>query len=274
MLDVVPARQLVIDHARPKSAVRLPLADCLGLVLAEDVTSDVDSPPFDRAMVDGYAVRGADLSAGHAELDVLEEVMAGAMPTREVTAGTCTRIMTGAPVPAGADGVVMHERTELISADRVRFQDDNVRSGQNIMPLGKSLRRGQTVLRTGCELRPIEIGLLAEVGRADVNVIAPVTAAVLSTGNELVPVEQTPHAGQIRNSNGPMLAAALRRCGVRPVELGIARDEPNLLRERLAEGLKYDLLIVSGGVSAGARSTWFRAFCRSSESSKFSTKSG
>jgi len=252
MLDVAPARQLVLDHARPKAAVELPSAECLGLTLAEDVASDADSPPFDRSMVDGYAIRGTDLSSGGAELTIVEEIMAGAVPRRTVAIGQCARIMTGAPIPPGADAVVMHERTELLSDSRVRIRDEKFRPGQNIMPRAASLRRGQIVLQAGCEIGPVEMGLLAEVGRARPRVIGPITAAVLSTGNELVPADRVPAEGQIRNSNGPMLAAALRRCGARPVELGIARDEPDELRRRLAEGLASDLLIISGGVSAGA----------------------
>ncbi|HEV3415270.1 MAG TPA: gephyrin-like molybdotransferase Glp [Pirellulales bacterium] len=254
MLSVDEALQRVLENARPRPPARLPLADALGLVLAEDVTSDIDSPPYGKSMVDGYAVRAADLVDGRAELELLEEIMAGALPTKTVAAGTCSRIMTGAPIPDGADAVVMQEHTELVAGtarERVRISDEPPRPGQNILRKGASLRRGDVVLRGGRLIRPAEIGMLAEVGRAEALAIPRVRVAVLSTGNELVAAGKTPAAGQIRNSNGPMLLAAVRQAGAEPVDLGIARDEHAPLRERLAEGLRCDLLIVSGGVSTG-----------------------
>ncbi len=171
--------------------------------------------------------------------------------------------MTGAPIPAGADAVVMHEHTQFIDAvggadpafgrlGRVRILEERFRPGQNIMRRGTSLRRGDIVLSPGREIRPVEIGLLAEVGRTKVSAIESPTVAILSTGNELVPPDQIPAAGQIRNSNGPMLIAAVRAAGARPIELATSRDEPDALRDALAKVLRSDVLIVSGGVSAGA----------------------
>ena len=255
MLSVAEARRLVLEHSASKPPIRVSLADCLGFVLAEDVPADADSPPFDKAMVDGYAVRAADLPGGCAELEVLEEITAGRTATRPVVAGGCCRIMTGAPLPEGADAVVMHERTTLIPSPgglgRVQINDERLRAGQNILRRAASFHAGQTVLRAGRMLRPLEIGLLAEVGHAVVNVLEPATVAVLSTGDELVTPDQAPRLGQIRNSNGPMLCAWVRRVGGRPVDLGIAPDVPEVLRARLAAGLKCDVLLVSGGVSAG-----------------------
>ncbi len=260
MHSVEEARQLVVEQAAAKPSVRVQLSDALGLVLAEDVASDIDSPPFDKAMVDGYAVRASDLSAGSAELVVIEEVIAGQTATHSGGAGECWRIMTGAPLPSAADAVVMHELTTLVepaaggasnALERVRIQDDRFRLGQNILRRAANLRRGQTVLVSGRVLRPLEIGLLAEVGRATVPVIEPARVAVLSTGSELVPPDQVPTAGQIRNSNGPMLNAWVSRIGARAVDLGIAKDEPESLRAKLAEGLRDDVLLISGGVSAG-----------------------
>jgi len=255
MLSVEEARRLVLEHAVSKRAVRLPLGDALGLVLAEDVASDLDSPPFDKAMVDGYAVRSTDLPGGRGELAVLEEITAGRTATQTAAAGACWRIMTGAPVPAGADAVMMHERTVFVPVSgtlgSVQINDERFRPGQNLLRQGASYRRGNILLHSGRTLRPLDIGLLAEAGRAEVAVIEPATVAILSTGDELVPAEQTPKAGQIRNSNGPMLSAWVRQRGARPVELGTAPDVPDTLRARLAEGLKSDVLLVSGGVSAG-----------------------
>src|SRR5262249_54437681 len=163
--------------------------------LAEPIISDIDSPPYDKSIVDGYAVISAEIAQPPVELTILEEVTAGAMPTRTVERGTATRIMTGAPIPAGADAVVMVEQTEG-SDNRVRILSA-ARSGQNIMRRSSSLSRGQTVLRPGTLLRPIEMGLLAEVGRSEVATVPRPSVAFLSTGNELVGPSVVPGPGQI-----------------------------------------------------------------------------
>lgn len=250
MLSVAEALHLVLEHARPKLPERLELADALGLILAEEVVSDVDSPPHDKSIVDGYAVRSDDLTGGRAQLQVLEQITAGSLPKLAIRPGHCSEIMTGAPLPAGADSVVMVERTQ-VAGSQVQIEDDRFRPGQNVMRQGISLRRGEVVLRIGAEVGPAEIGLLAEVGSVGVTAIGPARVAILATGNELAPPDRTPAAGQIRNSNGPMLAACTRRAGATPVDLGIGRDDPAELRRLISEGLKHDLLVLSGGVSAG-----------------------
>jgi molybdopterin molybdotransferase len=251
MLSISEALSKVLTTTGRMAPAHVPLAEALGLALAEDIASDIDSPPHDKATVDGYAVVAADLDSGSAELSILEEVTAGAVPTLTVSRGNCTRIMTGAPVPAGADAVVMVERTELLPGGaRVRFAD-RVASRQNIMARGASLVSGETVLRHGHEVRAAEVGLLAELGRSNVVVFPRPSIALLSTGNELVEADVRPRAGQIRNSNSPMLAAAVRRAGGIPLELGIARDERGELRAKIEQGLAADVLVLSGGVSAG-----------------------
>jgi molybdopterin molybdotransferase len=253
MLSVDEALKLVLAEAQPRPGCECPLREALGLVLAEDVASDVDSPPHDKSIVDGYAVVAADLAGGSAELEVLEEVTAGAVPHRAVTPGTSTRVMTGAPIPEGADAVVMIERSELVAAarDRVRLDAPRTVSGQNIMRRAASLARGQRVLSAGTELRAIEIGLLAEVGRAHLRAIPRPKVAILATGNELVPIEVLPQAGHIRNSNSPMLAAAVHAAAGMGIELGIARDDDEELHKMIGFGLEADVLVISGGVSAG-----------------------
>lgn len=253
MLSVDEALKRVLAEAVGRPSIECPLRDALGLVLAEDVTSDVDSPPHDKSLVDGYAVVAADLAGGSVELAVLEEVTAGAVPHRAVARGASVRVMTGAPIPEGADAVVMIERSELVAEDpnRVRLSVPKVASGQNIMRRATSMARGDVVLAAGAELRAIEIGVLAEVGRESIRVIPKPRLAVLATGNELVPLEVVPEAGHIRNSNSPMLAAAARAAGAAVAELGIARDDVEELRKTIAFGLEADVLLISGGVSAG-----------------------
>lgn len=251
MLSVDEALRLVLERATPLPTVEVEADVALDHVLAEAIDSDVDSPPHDKSIVDGYAVQASDLANGSAELTVIEEVVAGAVPQQMLHPGQATRIMTGAPIPTGADCVVMVERTEVLSSGRVRIQTAPIKPGQNILRRACAMRRGDTVLAPGTILRPIELGLLAEVGRSRVRVISPPSVAVLSTGNELVPPSQTPAAGQIRNSNGPMLAASIRKAGAVAIELGIARDEHEELGRAIERGLTADILVLSGGVSAG-----------------------
>ncbi len=274
MITVSEALATVLGHAPPSVARAVALSEALGLCLAEDVASDIDSPPHDKALVDGYAVIAADVgsavrtnaatsSSGTPptlvrtaaptciELEILEEVVAGSVPTLTVIPGTATRVMTGAPLPPGADAMVMVEETEPVDESRVRIRSAKVTPGQNILRRAVAMRRGDVVLRAGHELRPSDVGLLAEVGRDRVNVIPRPTVAILSTGNELVPAAETPGPGQIRNSNGPMLAALVQSAGATPRNLGIARDEPRELRRLIADGLRSDVLVLSGGVSAG-----------------------
>jgi molybdopterin molybdotransferase len=253
MLTVDDALRLVLENVRPVAAREVALAEALGCLLAQPATSDIDSPPYDKSIVDGYAIRSADLRDGAAELRVIEEVTAGRVPTHAVEPGTATRIMTGAPVPAGADMVVMVEKTRQPTPETVHIDGAKPTAGGNIARRGNSMRRGETVLPAAGRgvLTPSEIGLLAEVGRGRVAVVPRPHVAVLATGDELVPADATPQDGQIRNSNGPMLSAFVTRAGGSAHDLGIARDDPEDLRRKIADGLTFDALVLSGGVSAG-----------------------
>jgi molybdopterin molybdotransferase len=253
MLSVADAQRLVLEHVLPLPPQTVALGpSLLGRVLAEDVVSDTDSPPHDKALMDGYAVRCADLTAGRAALRVIEEISAGSVPRHAVGPGQAVRIMTGAPLPPGAEAVVMVERTRLLPDGRVEIEDRPPKPGQHVLPRGREMRAGETVLRAGLVLRPQEVGLLAVLGRDAVRVVWAPRVAVLPTGDELVDVGQVPGPGQIRNSNGPMLLAQAARSGaVAPTLLGIARDRLDSLRPLVEEGLSADVLVLSGGVSAG-----------------------
>jgi molybdopterin molybdotransferase len=252
MLSVVEALAVVLEQAKPLPPVTLDLKGLTpGLVLAETATSDVDSPPYTKSMMDGYAVRAADCTTAPVRLKVVEEVAAGQMPTRTLQAGEAVRIMTGAPIPVGADAVVMIERTQLDAAADVRILTA-ARRGENILERGAEIKAGDAVLRAGAVLGPQELGLLATLGRAAVAVHSQPQVAVLPTGDEIVEPPAPPGPGQIRNSNGPMLLAQAQRAGARPRYLGIARDTPDSLRSLIGRGLsESDALILSGGVSAG-----------------------
>ncbi|OWK46884.1 gephyrin-like molybdotransferase Glp [Fimbriiglobus ruber] len=253
MLDVAAALDIVLRFARPLKPEMTPLTPAaLGRVLAKDVRADLDSPPFAKSMMDGYAVRTADLPSGAGELVVVEEIAAGAVPTKTVGAGQATALYTGAPVPAGADAVVMKERTEVLGGGRVRVADPAITSGKNIVPRAQEIRAGNVAVPSGTVLSPMALGLLAGVGRVDALTIPPARVGVLATGNELVEAPTVPGPGQIRNSNGPMLTAQASRAGGQPRYLGIGRDDETALRAVIREGLDTtDVLLLAGGVSAG-----------------------
>ncbi len=225
MLAVADAQNIVLDQVRPLPPVTARLdAAALGLVLAEDVVSDLDMPPFTKAMMDGYAVRAEDVRGGTAQLAVVDEITAGRTPNRPIGRGQAARIMTGAPLPEGADAVVMVERTRLLDGGQVRIDDAEVRPGTNVLPQGHEMRRGDVVLKSGARLRPQEFGLLATVGRVEGRVHPRPRVAILATGDEVVAPSTYPGPGQIRNGNGPMLLAQAARAGAVPRSLGIAAD--------------------------------------------------
>lgn len=246
MHSVVEALEIALREATPAIGIEVVAIRCAaGRVLAQDVAGDRDLPPFAKAMMDGVAVRAADARAG-SQLRVVEEITAGRMPSRTVGPGEAARIMTGAPMPQGADGVVMVEDCRF-DGDSVTVGRD-ASPGQHVQPRGREIARGERVLTPGIVLGPAAVGLLAAVGRASVEVFKRPRVAVLTTGDELVDASSEPGLGQIRNSNGPMLAALL---GDRAVPLGNARDDREELRAKIAAGLEADVLVMSGGVSAG-----------------------
>lgn len=249
MLEISKARQLILQSARPRPATTVATHAAFGRVLAQDVRSDADSPPFPKALMDGYAVRSADVTAAATRLVVLEQVTAGNMPSRSLTPGTASQVMTGAPLPPDADAVVMVEQTRR-DGDHVIIDSPAV-PGQNLMPQAGVYRQGDTILAAGRRLRAIEIALAGEVGLEQLAVVPSPSVAILSTGDELCEIASTPGPGQIRNSNGPMLECLAQSCGGQVNSLGIARDEPQELSSKIHDGLTSDVLILSGGVSAG-----------------------
>lgn len=258
MIEFAAALELVERTAAALPPRRQRLLDAAGGTLAEAVRSDCDSPPWDRAMMDGFAVRSVDMPGGEATvgLEVLADLTAGDVTQLPLRAGCCMRIMTGAPVPPGADAVVPIESAVAGTARShagsvVQLREPGFRAGQHVARRGAAFARGQEVLPVGAVLHPAAIGLAAEAGATHVLATARPRVAILATGNELVPSDAIPAYGQTRNSNGPMLAAAVARCGGEPIPLGVAADRPEPLRAAIAQGLAADLLVLSGGVSAG-----------------------
>lgn len=243
----------VIDRTevRPR-VVRVPLGEADGMHLAADVAADRDYPPFAKSLMDGYAVRTADVAGkSAAELRVIGELAAGTMPNRGILPGEAIAIMTGAPLPPGADGVVPVEDVERRADAVVRI----LRPGQParyVASRGADCVRGAVVLKRGAAIGPQQVAVLATVGAMEVEVYDRPSVAVLSTGDELAEAGAVPEGAKIRNSNGPMLVALLKRLGCRVTDLGQCRDHPDTLRAKLGEGLGFDALFVTGGMSMGA----------------------
>jgi molybdopterin molybdotransferase len=222
--------------------------DALGFALAEEVKTDREYPPFHRSTRDGYAVRSAEVSAG-ATVRCVAEIKAGDTVTELLAPGTCVQIMTGAAVPEGADAVVMIEHTNR-EGDSVRFERA-AQPGQNIVPRGSEAKRGETILSSGMRLGYAELALAAQVGATQLRCASKPRVAILSTGDEVIAIDQQPGAFQIRNSNSVSIAAQVRLAGGEPVLLGNAADRIDDLREKISRGLQQDVLVLSGGVSMG-----------------------
>ena len=231
-------------------AETLPLTQSYRRVLAEPVVLDQDQPPFDRAMRDGYAIKADDLVELPVDLKRVGEVRAGDWPARVVAHTEAMQIMTGAPVPVGADSIVMIENTEPIGDGRIRIHK-RVRRGENFSSRGSEKSRGETLALPGTLISSFELAGLAAVGKSSVKVYRRPIVSVLPTGDELTEVDRQPLPGQIRNTNSYSLMAQILDSGAQPELLALARDSELDLRSRIEQGLKNRVLIISGGVSAG-----------------------
>ncbi|RMQ37558.1 Molybdopterin biosynthesis protein MoeA [Pseudomonas amygdali pv. mori] len=242
------ARLLAMAEATPiTDRQRVPLADAEGRVLAVDLISTLDLPPWPNSAMDGYALRVADWSGE--PLTVSQRIFAGQAP-ESLAPGTCARIFTGAPMPEGADCVEMQENAEVLADQRVCFSEP-LSVGQNIRPQGQETRVGDTVLAAGTRLGPIELGLAASLGLAELEVIRRVRVAVLSTGDELIEPGQPLGPGQIYNSNRVLLCSWLKRLECEVVDAGILPDDLAKTRAALANLHDVDLILSTGGVSVG-----------------------
>lgn len=247
VIEILSARVCAPEHETLDLTISPSAA--LGRVLAENIVADRNYPPFNRSIRDGFALRSADAAAPDAKLRLIAESRAGVAFSGVVAAGECVRILTGAPVPRGADAVVMHEFTR--EEDGSVIFEQSARAGQYYVVAGAEARIGETVVPRGTRLGYAELAMAAEVGRARIEVSRRPRVAILSTGDELVPLDRTPGPFQIRNSNNVSLAAQVALAGGEPVHSGTAKDELGELRARIEKGLEADLLLLSGGVSAG-----------------------
>jgi molybdopterin molybdotransferase len=255
VITVEEARATVLAGIGVLEPERVSALESIGRVLAADIVSDIDVAPFDNSAMDGYAVRFADVANASEDapvrLRVVEHVPAGAFPAMPVGPGEATRIMTGAPVPEGADAVVMVERTAEEEDGAVAVIMASVREGENIRRKAEDVRRGEVVLAAGEVVGPAAVGLLAAVGAAQPLVYRKPRVAIVATGDELVAIDEYPGPGKIRNSNSYSLAAQVLDAGGEPVVLDVARDNFDDTVAILSRAPEFDLMVSTGGVSMG-----------------------
>jgi molybdopterin molybdotransferase len=267
-LTVAAAQQCILETMKNLGTEIVPLQQALGRVLAEDVHANRDQPPYDVSAMDGFVLRSADAANAPVVLEVIEDIKAGDMPQKTVQAGQCARIMTGAPVPPGADAVIRVEDTTPLKDPhpnplplageganvslREKVQINvAVKPRNDIRDRGESMKEGEVVLSDGCTITPGVVGMLAMVKCARVEVYRQPRVAILSTGDELEGLDDPFDANKIPDANSYALMGQVQALGITPDLLGIARDEPEHLKEMLQRGLQYDVLLVSGGTSVG-----------------------
>lgn len=250
MITVEEACRIVLDNVKVLPPKVVDIRAATGLCLAENVSSDMDMPPFDKSAMDGYAVIAEDTLNPPASLSVVERIAAGFAPTRRLETGQASKIMTGAAIPAGADSVIKVEDTEELNNGQVKLLK-RVKKGENVCWKGEDFQAGQVVLKRGSTLRPQEIGVLAMVGVKKVKVFSPPKVGIISTGDELVDISRRPGMGQIRDSNSYGLAAQVSQLQAEAGFLGNARDDRRAIIPLVKKGMKKDVLLLTGGVSMG-----------------------
>jgi molybdopterin molybdotransferase len=247
MISFERALEIVMDNVFSTGTEVIPWTDSMDRILAEDITADTDQPPFDRSSVDGFACRKSDLDR---ELEIIETIPAGKWPSESVRAGQCSRIMTGAPVPEGADCVIMVEDTEILNPDRIKFKGPFLK--ENIAYRGEDVREGETVLRAGRPIKPQDIAVMASVGHVSVVVGKKPGVAVISSGSELVEPYEKPSRQGIRNSNSSQLIVQTTRTGAEGRYYGIAADDEEITLDLVSKAISdNEIVIITGGVSMG-----------------------
>ncbi|MDF0673707.1 MAG: molybdopterin molybdotransferase MoeA [Nitrospira sp.] len=254
LTQLYDAQQVVLDAAPVLGLEKISILDALGRVLGEDIVAERDNPPWDNSAMDGFAVRWEDIKQEQAirqpvTLSVIEDVPAGRMPSKAVGSGQAIRIMTGASIPQGADTVLKVEDTEH-TPDSVRVFKAEPK-GANIRPQGEDVKKGDRIIAKGTRIRPSEAGMLAILAKSFVFAYQRPRVAILSTGDELADLDERFSEEKIINSNSYGIAAAVQEAGGIPLLLGIARDTPMALKEKISHGLNADMLVLSGGVSMG-----------------------
>ncbi|MFQ5823900.1 MAG: gephyrin-like molybdotransferase Glp, partial [bacterium] len=271
MIRFEDALKIVLENVKPLDTGRIRTLSALGYVLAQDIYSTLDLPSFDNSAIDGYALKSSDtqdVSKNNSKiLEVIDDLPAGHVSTKRLKSGEGIRIMTGAPIPAGADAVIMVEDTKIV--DSLQLTDHRkkcgqrsmdygkieifrkVKEGENIRRKGEDVKKGELVISKGKVICPAEIGMLASLNIQEVNVIKHPRVAILATGDELIDIGQDLEPGKVRNNNSYVLFTQVIKYGGIPVDLGVARDKKNEIGEKVVQGLSADILLISGGVSVG-----------------------
>jgi molybdopterin molybdotransferase len=254
MIPVKEARDIVLEQVPLLGTEKVDLYSALGRVLAEDIQASYDVPPHDNSAMDGYAVRAEDVRQASKEnpvvLEVIEDLPAGYVSKHRLETQQAIRIMTGAPIPEGANSIVRVEDTERAEGNKVRIFKA-VPPHYDMRMAGEDIRKGEKILQKGKLIRPAEVGLLASIGKSHIQVYQRAQVAILSTGDELVDIDEPLQPGKIINSNSYSLAALVLETGAIPIQLGIARDSREDLEAKFAAGVRADVIISSGGVSVG-----------------------
>ncbi len=252
-IQVQEALDQILSQIEFKGVEKIPLDQALGRVLAEDIVSRINNPPMDNSAMDGYALIAEDIQSATPEnpikLEMVEEIAAGYTAKRVLRPGQTMRIMTGAPIPTGANAVLMQEDTQKDGNSILCLDKADVE--ENIRQAGEDVKVGDQVIKKGTTLTPAHIGMLAVVGRSQIAVGQRPVVSILSTGDEVLELDETPEGPQIFNSNGHMLAAQIKSAGGIPIYLGIAKDTEKALMEKFEWALKADIVVSSGGVSVG-----------------------
>jgi molybdopterin molybdotransferase len=247
MINYAEALQIVLGQADPALSEPVPILESVGRALSEDVFSDIDMPPFNRSAVDGFACRKSDTGQ---ELEIIETVRAGAFPTKKIGSGQCTQIMTGAPVPEGADCVIMVEETEESGTNHIRFT--GLKTKTNISPFAEDVKQGERALAAGTLIAPQHIAIMSTVGCIRPRVARKPVVSVIATGDEIVEPHIKPGISQIRNSNGYQLVTQVATSGAIPLYLGIAPDNEEDTFYAVNQALEQsDIVLLTGGVSMG-----------------------
>lgn len=253
MITVEEALEKILSHIQPLGLEKVPILEALGRVIAEDIYASRDIPPLDNSGMDGYAVRYEDIRNATendpVRLEVIEDLPAGFISTKTLKRGQAIRIMTGAPLPQGADTVIPVEDTKKENGSASILKTSF--HGENIRKAGEDVKKGDWVIAIGDLIRPAEVGMLASVGRSFISVYQRPSVAILCTGDELVDLDERLDEAKIISSNSYALAAQIKDCGAIPIQLGIARDRKEEIKEKLRQGIRADVLISSAGVSVG-----------------------
>ena len=252
MIDLDEALNVVLANVTAGERTEVPLREALGRTLADPIRTDVDYPPFDRAVMDGYTVRAADVENAPATLRVVGQIAAGSESAAPLKSGEAMQINTGAPIPPGADAVVRVEETKLSPSGRDVVIQKTVPAGQFITPQAQYVSAGDIALAAGTRLTPLAISAAASAGAATVSVFRRPRVAILGTGDELIEIDRKPTGPEIRNSNQYLLEAMVTAAGAEPIVLGTAHDDRDALREKMSAGAECDMLCITGGISMGA----------------------